>query len=130
MREESKLLFANEAFYAAFAASDLPAMLTVWSAEEPLFCLHPGWTLLVGRQPIMESWANIFAAGGPEIRQEAAEAWIQKGVGLVFCRERLTGGLMSATNLFRQEEGQWRLFHHHASPTRDIPPPAASQPLH
>ncbi|MEQ8655199.1 MAG: nuclear transport factor 2 family protein [Kiloniellales bacterium] len=120
MSEESKLLFANEAFYAAFATRDFHAMQEAWCKEEPLFCLHPAWPLLVGRQAIMESWSSILSADGPTIGQEGAQAWIREGVGLVLCRERLAGGVLAATNLFRQEAGRWRLFHHHAAPTRDI----------
>ncbi len=130
MSEESKLLFANEAFYAAFAAKDLTAMQEAWSAAEPLFCLHPTWVLLVGRDAIMESWVNIFAAEGPTIRPVAAQAWIQGDVGMVVCQERYRRGILAATNLFRQEAGLWRLFHHHAGPSRDIPEAASAQPVH
>lgn len=130
MSEENKLLFANEAFYTAFDAKDLAAMEGVWSSREPLFCLHPTWILLVGREPIMESWANIFAAEGPTIRPAAAQAWIEGEIGMVVCQERYQGGILAATNLFRQEAGFWRLFHHHAGPSRGAPETESAAPVH
>ncbi|MEO1193527.1 MAG: nuclear transport factor 2 family protein [Pseudomonadota bacterium] len=121
MSDEARLLFANEAFYAAFAAGDLEAMTAVWSDAEPLFCLHPGWPLLAGRAAILESWSGILAADVSAMRMEAPSAWLQGEVGVVLCREVLGPSVLAATNLFRLEAGQWRLFHHHAGATRAVP---------
>ncbi len=121
MSQDAKLLFANEAFYAAFAAKDLDAMVAVWSEREPLYCLHPGWPLLVGREAVLQSWAGILASGGPTIAGEAESAYAEGEVGLVICTERLGNGLLAASNLFRMEEGRWRLFHHQAGPCQAAP---------
>lgn len=122
MNDEATLLFANEAFYVAFAARDLAAMTEVWSSEDPLYCLHPGWPLLSGQTAVMESWAGILASGGgPEIAADEAVPCLQGDLGLVLCIERLGSGVLAASNLFRREEGRWRLFHHHAGPTRAAP---------
>jgi len=126
MSQDTKLLFANEAFYAAFAAKDLAAMVDVWSAGEPLYCLHPGWPLLVGQDAVMQSWAGIFGSGGPTIEGEAQTAYAEGQVGLVICTERLGNGVLAASNLFRLEGGRWRLFHHQAGPCADPPDPEAN----
>ncbi|GAB5469546.1 MAG: nuclear transport factor 2 family protein [Rhodospirillales bacterium] len=123
MSAEAKLTFANEAFYAAFAGGDLEAMTALWSAQDPLYCLHPSWPLLTGRKAIVESWSNILAAGASSMACEAPIAWRQGEVGLVLCRERLGDALLAATNLFRLEGGDWRLFHHHAGQTRVLSEP-------
>ncbi len=128
MSEETKLLFANEAFYAAFAGRDVGAMAAVWADSEPLYCLHPGWPLLSGRKAVMESWLGILSAPGPGIALEAPQAWIDGPVGLVLCSERLGRGLLAATNLFRFEAGRWRLFHHQAGPTQAMAREPAATP--
>ncbi len=128
MAEDTKLLFANEAFYAAFAGRDLEAMAAVWSEREPLYCLHPGWPLLVGRSQVMESWKGILASGGPAIRASDHRVLIEGEVGLVLCRERLDRGVLAATNLFRKEQGLWRLFHHQAGPTQAGPQEPLPEP--
>lgn len=116
MSEDATLLFANDAFYAAFAAGDAEAMGAVWSEREPVFCLHPGWPLLSGRDAIMQSWRGIFSPGRPAIEAEVVTHTRDDALGLVFCNERLGQGLLIASNLFRLEDGRWRLFHHQAGP--------------
>jgi len=122
--DDERLIFANDGFYAAFARRDMAAMVEVWSEKDPLFCLHPGWPLLAGRDAVMESWAGILSAGeGPQIAADSATAHRLGEVGLVLCVERLGNGVLAASNLFRLEGGRWRLFHHHAGPTRAAPAP-------
>ena len=36
------MLFANEAFYRAFADRDMAAMDGVWAVHAPVACIHPG----------------------------------------------------------------------------------------
>ena len=54
------MLFANEAFYRAFADGDLAAMDAVWASAAPVACIHPGWNLLDGREAVMASWRAIL----------------------------------------------------------------------
>src|ERR1051326_4588679 len=49
-------LAANEAFYRAFNQKDTAAMSVVWSESVEVGCVHPGWNVLTGREPVMESW--------------------------------------------------------------------------
>ena len=37
---------ANENFYKAFNSRDLDAMKKVWSSNEKVTCVHPGWNPL------------------------------------------------------------------------------------
>ena len=50
-------------FYAAFEAGDFDRMSDVW-AEGPyaagVSCVHPGWTMLRGREEVLRSWALIM----------------------------------------------------------------------
>jgi len=42
-RDIQAALFANEAFYRAFADRDIDAMDALWARGEPVLCIHPGW---------------------------------------------------------------------------------------
>ncbi|MCB2100011.1 MAG: nuclear transport factor 2 family protein [Rhodobacterales bacterium] len=134
MSDATTLLFANDAFYVAFAAGDLAAMDDLWSRRAPVTCLHPGWTPLFGRPAVLKSWRAILESGSlPKVRCENASAHIMGDVGYVICNETMPEGRLVATNLFHREDGRWRLVVHHAGPTSGpaeapaAPAPAALQ---
>jgi hypothetical protein len=121
--DEESLLAANTAYYRAFAARDLPAMEAIW-AEEGVSCVHPGWPALIGRAPIIGSYRDIFRNPSQEAVTAREEKVVIEGYdGRVFCVEEVGGGLLLATNWFREIDGKWRLLHHQASPLA-APPPA------
>ena len=69
MSERDAILFANEAFYQAFAERDMGEMEAIWSEQAPVACIHPGWHPLAGREAVLESWRAILAnADSPPIR--------------------------------------------------------------
>ncbi len=114
------LLFANEAFYVAFAAGDMAAMRGVWVQGAPITCAHPGAPPLFGVDSVMESWRSVLSQP-PPIACEGAVGSVAGGAGTVLCYERIGDGYLFATNLFRLESGRWRMFHHHAGPTSGKP---------
>lgn len=120
MREEAALLFANEAFYQAFADGDLDAMAALWAEEATASCIHPGWEPLFGRAAVMESWRAILA-DPPPIRCADARAMVLGASAYVLCFETIRGNHLIATNVFTLENGAWRLVHHQAGPTRGVP---------
>jgi hypothetical protein len=127
-KDEERVLAANEAFYAAFAANDVAAMETLWARQAPVACLHPGWSLLTGREDVLRSWRGILLGGGapPGIRCAQPVAHVVESVAWVICAEVIPGALLAATNLFVLEAGSWRMAHHHASPLpqqQAAPPP-------
>ena len=60
MPEHAAVLFANDAFYLAFANRDLDAMEDIWAKETSITCIHPGWEPLLGRDEVMESLEAIL----------------------------------------------------------------------
>jgi len=127
---KERLLFANEAFYAAFSAGDMATMTEIWSEEEPCFCIHPGRDLLTGRDSVLASWKSILASVSAAPQPRAARAEVAGALGLVLCLEIFDTAALIATNLFRWEHETWRLYHHHAGPLSRPPagrqkPPAA-----
>jgi ketosteroid isomerase-like protein len=107
-------LRVNAAFYAAFEASDLTAMQSVWSQTEPVMCIHPGRMALHGRDPVMDSWRQLFEHGATPIRYSDDDVVIIRGVAFVSCREHVGDQTLTATNILVWESGAWRLVHHSA----------------
>ena len=114
---EQEVLVANEGFYRALGASDAGAMENVWARVAPVTCLHPGWTLLSGREAVLESWRTIIAnPNQPRIVGGGASVTVFGDAALVLCREVVSGSALYATNVFVREEGTWRMTHHHSGP--------------
>ena len=112
------VLFANDAFYSAFAERDMAAMEALWATEAPVAVIHPGWQALTGRDEVMESWQAILEGPNPpEITCHGASAHVCGDLAYVLCYEQVGGGFLVATNLFVREGGAWRMIHHQAGPT-------------
>lgn len=121
--ELSAIRLANERFYRALTSLDLEAMESVWSHEEAIRCIHPGWGMIEGWDVIRETWSAIFGntsslivePSDVKVRVEGTMAWVS-------CLETITssgspGGitLARATNLFVRRPAGWKMILHHAS---------------
>jgi len=136
-RDRAAILFANDAFYAAFSARDFDQMRSIWAEGEGVGCIHPGWPPLYGRETVLESWRRILE--NPETPAVSARAprVVPQGPdgAAVICYEDIGGQLLIATNSFVREGdkatgGTWKLCHHHASavpPPGELPDEAGSQ---
>ena len=123
MADTEAVLFANEAFYQAFADRDLEAMDALCSRAHPVCCIHPGWAPIFGRDEVLASWGAILGdAASPEIEFSAARAHIVGAAAFVVCYESLGGGHLIATNIFVREGAVWKLVHHQAGPVPSPPP--------
>ncbi len=115
MTDSDAVLTANLEFYRAFTARDLVAMDALWARLAPVACLHPGWTALNNRKPIMESWEGILSnPNAPRIACFDEQVFLYGDIALVLCEEELEGGTLAASNLFVREGNEWRIAHHHA----------------
>lgn len=124
MADREALLFANEAFYRAFADRDMLAMEDVWSSTASVACIHPGWGPLTGREQVLESWAAIIAnPDSPDIKVHASIPHLYGDVGFVICFEEIAGQYLIATNVFVRDGRLWRMVHHQAGPTAAVPQP-------
>lgn len=116
-------LFANDAFYLAFAARDIEHMDALWARHSAVICLHPGWPALTSRDQIMQSWSRIL--GNPQqkpIDVYGAEAFEVGTSYAVVCYEELDGNVMVATNLFLKEDDNMVLVSHQSGPCGQPPP--------
>lgn len=120
--DRESVLFANEAFYRAFADRDGDAMEAIWAEKEPVACIHPGWPALIGREAVMTSWQRILAnPDSPAVEITGARAFVLGDVAMVICYEVVEGQALVATNLFRRDGTQWKIIHHQAGPTPRAP---------
>lgn len=122
MSDHDAVLFANEAFYRAFADRDFAAMEALWSTDGPVACIHPGWGALTTRKDVIESWRRILSSeNSPKVACRQAEAFIHGEVAFVVCYEEIQGNFLVATNVFRRAGRQWKIIHHQAGPTAHRP---------
>lgn len=118
----NEALFANEAFYLAFAEADFAAMQQVWSERESLVCIHPGWAALTEREEVLASWEAILGnADQPKISYYGARAIALGDCVAVICYEELAGSVLVATNIFVDEGGRPRLLQHQSGPCAGAP---------
>ena len=120
------LIEANAAFYRAFEALDFSALDALWERSDRVFCVHPGWQAIEGRQAVMASWRTILAnTGRIAFSLSRVRARVEGRLGVVTLHEvirSIAGGQRHSasavsTNIFAFDEaaGAWKLFHHHAS---------------
>lgn len=118
MTHRDALIFANEVFYVAFQAQDISQMQEIWASDQPIYCLHPGWTLLDDYEEIIESWQSIFEGPAPpkvEFRMDSATIYGETGIVLGY--ELIDGSVLAVTNYFVHTGSTWRLVHHQAGQT-------------
>src|SRR6185437_8113844 len=52
---------AAQAFYQAFEARDLDAMMATWAEDEDIVCIHPGGTRHVGYEAVRAGFEQLFS---------------------------------------------------------------------
>ena len=111
----------NDAFYAAFEAGDLPALLATWEHGDDVVCTHPGWPSLHGWEAVKDSWERI--AMGPGTQQfllTEVRIRVEGDIGWVSLDENLLGersSTVTSINIFRrQPDDRWLMVAHHGSP--------------
>lgn len=135
--EEKDVAQANESFYRAFETLDIQKMESVWASDGEIQCGHPGWRILRGWKPVMESWRQIFQ-NTPQIRFMLTDLAIEvRGeLALVTLYENLNSSLegqnvaatILTTNIFRKGADGWRMIHHHGSSVAQAPTPQDDTP--
>lgn len=116
MRDQQKVLAANDAFYAAFRAADIDAMESLWSKRRKVSVYHPNWPGIDTRDAVMESWYRILVVGDPpEVSVTDPTVIMSEKTAMVICQEDLGGAQLIATNVFILEDGEWRMTNHQAS---------------
>lgn len=120
--QRDEVLFANEAFYLAFAERDLAAMDRLWSHRPDVVCVHPGWPALTDRATVMASWKRILGnADQPKVAMHVARTLDLGGAMLVLGYEKMADTVMVAGNVFEAGGAGPVLVAHHAGLCGDPP---------
>jgi len=128
---------AAVAFYRAFEARDLDAMMATWADDEDVVCVHPGGSRHVGYDAVRAGFEHLFSAGARlHFRLEQIVMIETVGLAMQSAVEQLhTGddgarGVAIATNVLMRTPSGWRIVCHHASPAPAITDLPQAGPLH
>ena len=140
MSEDKELVAAaNSDFYSAFEKLDIKEMEKVWAKGVDIQCGHPGWRILRGWGPVMESWKRIFE-NTPAIQFMLSDVSIQINGTLAWVtlyenlNSKVEGQPVSATilttNIFEKGPEGWRMIHHHGSSVAQQAPQGETSTVH
>jgi ketosteroid isomerase-like protein len=132
---------AEQAFYTAFADTDLTAMMAVWLDSETVICVHPVGPRISGAKAVKAGWAEIFRNSGSLKFRLGEVSRTQDGLLAIHVLHEYisvpgeTGERPPAvaTNIYQLTEQGWRMILHHASPVATpvrVPTAPASAKLH
>lgn len=111
------------AFYSAFEMGDIQLMEAVL-AEQGVSCIHPGSLPIIGREGVLDSWAQILAnLDEPVFRVERLSHTVADDIAIHLVAEHIAAGhqldaetsLVLATNVYVRQKNGWRLQRHHTS---------------
>ena len=127
----------TQAFYQAFEARDLDAMMATWAEDEDIVCVHPGGARHVGYEAVRQSFEQMFSSEAKlSFRIEGLVAIETVGLALQSAIEHLRAGedgrrgAAIATNVLMRTPYGWRLVCHHASPSPPVSEAPQTGPLH
>ncbi len=125
------------AFYQAFEARDVEAMMSAWAEDEDIVCVHPAGPRMVGYEAVRASWEQIFAADtrlsfrlDQIVVIETVGLAMQSAIEHVTAPEGKASGTAIATNVFMRTPSGWRMVCHHASPAPAVVIAEPTGPLH
>lgn len=123
--EENAVRQANEQFYTALNAmfeGEVKPMGNVWSHADDVTYMGPDGEFTVGWDQVSNSWIRQAALKlGGEVRPEGIHTTVGQDLATVECfeiGENYIDGKpqtvsLRATNVFRNENGQWKMIGHH-----------------
>ena len=129
---------AVQAFYQAFEARDIDAMMVTWADDEEIVCIHPGGIRHVGYDSVRQSFEQIFSSGNAKLNFRLDQVVLLETVGLamqstieyVSAGDNAGSGAAVATNVMMRTPSGWRVVCHHASPAPAVSDVQVAGPLH
>ena len=138
-QDEQDVANANLAFYRAFESLDIKWMESMWAKDADIQCGHPGWRMLRGWGPVMESWKRIFE-NTPSMKFTLTDVTIEaRGeIAWVTLYENLNSSIegqnysatILTTNMFQKTVEGWRMILHHGSSVSQPPDQDESSTVH
>jgi ketosteroid isomerase-like protein len=123
--DEQAVRQASETFYAALNdmfTGNIEPMKDVWSHADDVTYMGPDGKYIIGWNQVQNIWQSQAALKlGGEIRTEQVHFTVGQDLATVECTEvgeNFVNGkpvqvTIRATNVFRKENGQWKMIGHH-----------------
>lgn len=123
--DEPAVRQATADFYAALNTmfeGNIEPMQAVWSHADDVSYMGPDGKFTIGWDQVFADWQSQAARKlGGEIRAEQIHITVGQDLATVECREvgenlvdgKPTKVTLRATNVFRKENGQWKMIGHH-----------------
>ena len=137
--DEQDVANANLAFYRAFESLDIAQMESMWAKDADIQCGHPGWRMLRGWGPVMESWKRIFENTPSmkftltdvtiEVRDEIAWVTLYENLNSTIEGQSYSATILT-TNMFQKTAEGWRMILHHGSSVSQPPDQDESSTVH
>jgi ketosteroid isomerase-like protein len=114
----------EQQFYEALQRGDIERLMSVWSDDEEISCVHPGGPRVVGAGAIRSAFESIFAHGAVNARPERVRRLQTLSCSVHSVLEQIQimtpegpqTAWVVATNVYLKTAQGWRLVSHHASP--------------
>ena len=127
----------TQAFYQAFEARDIDAMMATWAEDEDIVCVHPGGARHVGYESVRQSFEQLFAGDtkltfrlDQPVSIETVGLALQSAIEHLRAGEDGPRGAAIATNVLMRTPYGWRVVCHHASASPPISDTPQTGPLH
>ena len=118
---------AEQAFYDALRSGSVDGMMSIWSDDEEIMCLHPSGPPLLGHQAVEAGWKQILSGQGVHVEVTRVRAMGNPMYVIHSIIEKITipqgpGAnpnivFTIATHVYAKESLGWRMVLRHASAT-------------
>lgn len=122
-------------FYEALREADLDKLMSVWSEDEEVVCVHPGGPRLTGAAAVRAAFEAVFSNGPVTVHPQRVRRVHTMDCAMHSVIERVeietsdgprTGWVM-ATNVYVKTAPGWRMVAHHASAGTTEEPPELTE---
>ena len=111
-------------FYEALQAGDLERLMSCWSDEDDIVCVHPGGPRAVGPAAIRATFEVLFSNGTVQAQPDHVRKVESLASAMHNVVERISvltpegprEAWVLATNVYHKTAQGWRMVAHHASP--------------
>lgn len=114
-------------FYEGLREGDLDKVMSVWSEEDEVLCIHPGGARMVGVLAVRTAFEAVFTGGPVPVFAENVRRVQSLSCAVHSVMERLDvqtergprSGWVMSTNVYMKTTQGWRMVAHHASPATE-----------